>query len=527
MTGEEQHRREHRATRARRFAVLFVCVLSMAGLALRSWNATSAYHHDDEKHYAGDGAWVGSLDPGLWLGFLRDHPHPHPHLTADSQATGLWGEKGTIPHLGHPALHALILGPVFHFSGASTPRDRILVARRTNAVLDTAVVPLTAIAALGLGLSLPFAVLAAALYAVLPLIVTFGSLAYPDPVLALGVALLVVFSAGASRRHACAAGATAGLMAAAKATGLFLPAYAAALLLIRSRKVANAVLALVVSAVVAGTVVNPLRYGQELVAPLDPATAVRPDIVRNVRENVLYLTDYPRYYWLGFGQHGRPLALPMARANRLVTPVVHALVVLAALATLAARRWLLAFTCIAPLAVLLAFVPASNGMWRLHLAGPLACLLIASALGFGTRRFRALCLAVGLVVLAIPLLPVRTGDDGAVPLSEVLFANSSNGQSWNLFNALKGRPFRVDLAPKRRLTRRLWLAPGSYRVQARSNGQTSVTIDGQTVVLAAADSEPLRLDGYVHLLELTAPKWVQLYRLGIRRTDPLPSSPDR
>lgn len=498
-------------------AIGIIVAATLVGLGLRLWNASAAYHHDDEKHYAGDGAWATSLPPDQWLAFLRDHPHPHQRLVPDQERIAHWGEPGTIRHLGHPALYATLLGPVFGLTGATDIRSKVLAARVLNAVLDTVVIPVTALAALALGTGPGAALGAATLYAVYPPAVTFGSLAYPEAPLALGIVLLLVLTSVPTVRRALAAGAVAGLMVATKATGLLAPAYAASLLLRQARHWRRAVLALVASAVVAAALVNPLRYAQEVIDPLDPATAVRSNIVSNMRSTAIYATAFSHYYWLGFGQHGRPLALPMARAHRVLTPVYLSALVLAVAATLFARRWWMAVACLAPIVTVLALAPVFNGMWRLHLCTPLMCLLIASAFAGAGRSLRAAGVLVALLVAVQPFLPLRPDATGTIALHEVLFANSSEGQSHNLFNPIKRRLFFVALDPEHVLTRRLWLQPGSYRVAAKAEGRPLIRLDGTPVPLDAASSAVVEVTDHLHQLELGSEEMAKLFELRITR----------
>jgi hypothetical protein len=165
---------------------------------------------------------------------------------------------------------------------------------------------------------------------------------------------------------------------------------------------------------------------------------------------------------------------------------------------------------------MLATIPATNGLWRLQIGIPLACLLAACCVGTGGLRLGIISGAIALVVAVQPMLPLRPTANGDIDLPSILFANPRETQPRALFNVWKDRPFFVALEPGASFTRRLWLAPGRYRLEIQAEGQPVVMIDGVNVESTAGGEPTVEIAGHLHTLELGSTAPARLYRLALQ-----------
>lgn len=373
-----------------------------------------------------------------------------------------------------------------------------------------------AAAAVGLGFSPAVAAAAALLYALSPTAATYGSLAYPDALLALWAGCLMLAASFANPLgRAVALGVFSALMVVSKGTGLLGPVFGVCLLVARGIEL-RALAAFVVSfALVTVAVVDPAAYLAEVLDPLDPSVRVRVDLLHNLCDNLRSVSDFDHYYWLGFGQHGRPLAPALAWASRIVTPAYLALLPVGYFFLGRRRGVAIAAAALFPVAALLIGLPATNGMWRFQIGMPLVCLVAAYAIAGSGLRVGLASAALVLVVAMQPLPPLRPDAAGDLSLPSMLFANPDATQTARLFNAIKGRPFFAGVEAGRPLTRRLWLAPGRYRVSAHADGDLLLTVDGKRVGVAGDAGSELDLSGHLHLLELGCSASCKVYSLGM------------
>lgn len=488
----------------------------MLGLGLRVWNARTAHVHFDELHYTADGQWMTMLPVKEWPAFLRSHSHPHPRLDPVTGQIGSWSEG--VPHVlaGHPALFVALLGPVLAFNDTTDQRVAARSARYFVAVADASAVPLLAVAALRLGLGPVTALATALLYASSPTAATYGSLVYLDGLLALWTsAVLLTATLAPSMKRALLLGLLSSLMIATKPTGVPAAAFCFLLLLVKDFDLRRVLAFTVTCAVLTAVMVDPIGYITELRYQPGGGIHVRHDLLANLRDNITYLLDFDRYYWLGFGQHGYPLAPALARANRVLTPAYFALMPLGFWALARRRGAAVALAVAAPLLAMLASIPASNGIWRYQIGMPLLCFLVACALTAGGPRLALTSAIVAVLASIQPLLPLRPTPTGDIELASVLFANPDVVAQRSLFNPLKGRPFYVGIGASDTLTRRLWLPPGRYRVIVNAEGRPFVAIDDVPLTTGPDGTASVELVGHVHALRIESPQPSSLYRMRI------------
>src|SRR5262249_35579298 len=150
---------------------------------------------------------------------------------------------------------------------------------------------------------------AAALYAVFPPAIVYGSIANLDPFLApLLVALLVlVLRPGATRRRWLLAGVVTGLLISAKQPGLVALGLVP---LLAWREVGGLVVWALAAGVVVVALISPTAYLEGLRQPSDPYVQLRFQPVDFLAGNLAALAQPSTWYWLSFSYHGRPLAFP-------------------------------------------------------------------------------------------------------------------------------------------------------------------------------------------------------------------------
>jgi hypothetical protein len=508
-----QDRRPVEAPGARRW--IAVTVLVLLGGGLRALNLATAFVHPDENHYAEDASWlVAPLPLRTGIHFLRDHPGVHYRLSPDTGALTPWPTTG--PNLlgGHLPLHAYVAGLAIAVVRPTSRQSTTLVARGVDVVADTTTIALLPALVTVLGGSAAAGLAAAALYAVFPPAIVYGSLANLDPFLApLLVALLVVVLR-ASDRHGrwIAAGVLTGLLACAKQPGLL--AFGLVPLL-GWRHPRGLVIWAVTAAVVVVSLVSPTAYLQGLRQPSDPYLQLRFEPLAFVAGNLVALSQPATWYWFSFNYHGRPLAYPFAHVHQVVTPI-YLLGYALALPALASRgRWRALLTLFGPTAFLLSFIQPSNGTSRFHMVAPLVCGAIALAANVVPRRGLFALAALAILVALAPLLPSRPGADGAVDLGDVLFWNPQAPQRYGFYSPLKGRSIVVQVEASVPLSRRLWLPAGTYEVGVRSDGPVDVTLDGQPAITNGAGRGPVTV-GRVPRIALSTPTSARLKEITVR-----------
>src|SRR5205085_6966114 len=127
-----------------------------------------------------------------------------------------------IARLGHPCLVQYVAGPVVAMVRPASARQAVPIVRRMAAVADATTVLLLPSLATALGAPDAAGLGAAALYAVYPPAVAYGSLAYLDPALAPLLVLLLVRLLATARTGAgwVGLGIVTGLLISTKQVGL-------------------------------------------------------------------------------------------------------------------------------------------------------------------------------------------------------------------------------------------------------------------------------------------------------------------
>ena len=492
-----------------------VTLLVLLGGGLRALNVVTAFVHPDENHYAEDASWlVAPLPLGTAIHFLRDHPGVHYRLSPDTGALAPWPTTG--PNLlgGHLPLHAYVAGLAIAAVRPTSLLATTLVARAVDAIADTATIALLPALLAVLGGSAGAGLAAAALYAVFPPAIVYGSLANLDPFLApLMVALIVVVLRASDRNGRwIAAGVLTGLLASAKQPGLL--AFGLVPLL-GWRHPRGLVIWGVTAAVVVVLLVSPAAYLQGLRQPSDPYLQLRFEPLTFIAGNLVALGQPSTWYWFSFDYHGRPLAYPFAHVHQVVTPIYLLGYALALPALAWTRRWRALLALFGPTAFLFAFIQPSNGTSRFHMVAPLVCAAMAMAASVVPRRGLLVLAALALVVALAPLLPSRPGGDGAVDLGDVLFWNPQAPQPYAFYSPWKGRSVLVRVEAGVPLSRRLWLPAGPYEVAVRSDGPVDVALDGKPAVANGAGRGAVTV-GRFPRIALSTPSSARLKEITVR-----------
>lgn len=483
------------ATRRRRGFMLLVLAVA---LMLRIWNAQTAVPNPDERHYASDGLWAHvELSDWSAVDFLRDHAFVHRRIDPTDYGVDLWPRaESRQSFLAHPALQAWLLGSVLATLERPSIDTAITWLRGFDAVADASVVVLLVPFVLALGGSESAALGAAALYAVFPPAVVYGSLANQDAFLAplLLLTLLSVLGAGSGLGAWTGAGLWTGLAIAGKASGVVLIPVVAIVVL--ARRPTGWPRGLLVWGFVATAVVcvfvDPAGYARLFLDPSIKMASVTLAPWTRLVGNLSFLSDVSGYYLLSFWQHGEPWAPALARIHPLVTPLFHALWVAGLAALVARRRIQVLIVLAAPVLLLLTSMNPTDGMWRVHLLGPLAMALIAIGWTSMPRGARAVVLAAGLVLALRPVLPARPDAHGNIDLGNVLFANPAHHQRSTVYRALKGNPVVLALKPGETLSRTLWLTAGRYDVTVVASAPALAQLGSMS--WPAFDAAPVRVE---------------------------------
>lgn len=501
----------------RRAALVLITVVA---LVLRLWNAHTATQHSDEAHYVGDAYWASSpLALADGVSFLRGHLGTHERLDPETGARRSWEVGGTVRRTGHPCLFAYVTGGVFAAVRPAPMARAIALGRVVNAVADTVTVPLLPRLTAALGAGAGAGVLAAALYAVFPPAVTYGSIANLDPFLApLLVLLLTMLARGADTSGRwLALGAVTGLLASAKQTGLVaLVVVPATALVLGPRSLRGLALWAVATVAVVALFTDPVAYAWRLFHPETASATVEVKPLARLAANLGYVAQPSAYYWLSFARHGQPLAPAMARLHYVLTPAYLVLFAAAVAAAAVRRERRRLVVVVAPVALLLALMLPSDALWRFHMLSPLVCTLIACEIPALPPLVRIAALAGALLVATAVFWPARPDAGGALDLGDVLFFNPELRQRPGFWRPWR-RPLEIHLGPGDGIDRLVWLAPGRWVLTAASDAPVVARLDDRTVLRDGARVAETEVAGHVHRLEVSLPEGGNLRRVALVR----------
>ena len=492
-----------------------VTLLVLVGGGLRILNTVTALVHPDEKHYAEDASWlIAPLPLRAGVRFLREHPGVHYRLSPETGALTPWPTTG--PNLlgGHLPLHAYVAGLVIAVVRPATLDATTMVARAVDVVADSSTIALLPALVTAVGGTAGAGLTAAALYAVFPPAIVYGSLANLDPFLApmLVALLIVVLRAGDGHGRWILAGVLTGLLACAKQPGLIAFGLVPVL---GWRHPRGLVIWGVVAIGVGFALVSPATYLQGLTHPSDPYLQLRFQPVTFVAGNLAALAQPSTWYWFSFDYHGRPLAYPFAHVHQVVTPVYLVATALALPGLAVTGRWRALLVLFSPIAFLLAFIEPSNGISRFHMAAPLACAAIALLADLLSRRGLLALAGLAILVVLLPLAPARPRAGGVVDIGDVLFWNPQAPQAYGFYSPWKNRSVFIQMHAGVPLSRHLWLAPGAYEVTAKADDPIDVALDEQPVIVHGVARGPV-LVGRFPRLTLSAPSSTKVREITIR-----------
>lgn len=478
--------------------------------------------HFDETHYATDVQWCHSpLSADDRSTFLRRHTHVHPKLEPALGWITNWEDEPP-PHVatGHPMLHALIVGAMHcaFTGGVAMPQETTVHNVRVfNAAFDSATIVLLSPFVTAIGGGAAAGLLAAWLYAVFPAAAAYGSLAYLDPLLPpLFVGLLIVL-ARAKRELPLwlLAGVLSALLVSTKPTGLLalliVPAIGRLWCRAGLRELAVWAASFAMVTVALG---DPIDYVRGILDPVDPSAEIPLNPLETLRAHFVYLIDFGRHYWLGFAQHGRPLADVLARGHFAAGPVYFGTFAAAAVFSVATRQRGALLFCLMPIVPALFLFPPSNGLWRFQILFPLVCATIAFAISVAGTKYRIGFAAVAIACASIafaPLAPDR--ETGTLALHKIIFRNPDVPQKRQLFNPFRGRPFELLIPAGSSMEHPLWLSAGSYRMTAWADGDVGASIDGRKI--STARDETFEVEGRMHRLRLESRTGASIRRLTI------------
>jgi hypothetical protein len=247
--------------------------------------------------------------------------------------------------------------------------------------------------------------------------------------------------------------------------------------------------------------------------------------------NAVWLGQPIGWYWTGFVRHPTPLAPALAYENVVVAPAVLVAAAAAGIIAVLRGRVREVLGVYLPSLAVLALVPPTSGVFRVHAVFPLACAGLGLALvRLGVLRGAAL-LALGALAGLLPLLPERPAADGRVDLARMLLANPQHNEGAQL--VAPDEPVRIGLrAGEPPLVRRLWLRPGRWRLDLSTDGWLGVDIDGKPVIVPGSQPRPVRtayvdLDGWLHTIAISSPISAgRLFAVTLwRAPDPVDSPP--
>jgi hypothetical protein len=494
---------------------IVLALIVTLGVALRAWNAGTAVFHPDEPDLLEDAYWsVAPISARTAVDFLRLHPRDHLRLVP---ATGaLIARPPSNP--GHLGLYPFVMGLVIYVTRPRDMQTAVLFGRGVNILADAIVVTLVPRVVAGLGGGSGVGLLAAGLLATYPPAVVYGSTANLDPLLTLLFMLLVVGLLEAPRRSTWVrAGLLTGLCVGAKQTGLVTLAWVPLVwAMTRPRDVRALLVWGLLTAGVTVVLVDPGAYLASLRHPTHPFVQLTFDPLGHIRDNLASLAQPSGYYSLSFSRHGEPLAPLLARVHRVVTPMYLVVFAVGLVAACVRRAWKAVLFGVLPVALVLAFIQPSDGMWRFHALCPLVAALAALALPGSACAWRGLVAVAALAAGLAPLLPQHPTGDGVIDLGDLLFMNPQARQRPGFYLWWKGHPLVVMLAPGVELRRTLWLSPGPTDVAVTSVGEASVSLDGEVVLGPGSRSRRIELTGHLHRLTVAIPAGGTLRWLVVR-----------
>jgi hypothetical protein len=498
-------------------------VVTLLALVLRLWNAHTATVHSDELHYVGDAYWAASPLPlADGLAFLRGHPRHHDRLDPDTGTRTPWAVNGRTRRNSHPCLFAYVTGTVFAVARPSSMAHAVEVGRRVNAIVDALTVPLLPWLTTALGAGLGAGVLAAALYAVFPPAVTYGSIANLDPFLAPLFVLLLVLALRPTDtpRRWLGLGVVTGLIVSAKQTGLVaLVVVPLAAIVLGPRSLRGLLLWLVATLAVVAVFTDPLAYAWRLAHPETAVDTLTFAPVARLVANVRAVARPSAYYWLSFSRHGRPLALAMVRLHYVLTPAYLVLGAIALAATAVRRETRLLVAVALPVVLLFAFMLPSDALWRFHVLSPLLCALVASEMPSLPSWVRVPALVVALLAGTAVFWPARPDAAGGLDLGDLLFFNPELHERPSFWRPWS-RPLRIHLGAGETLDRLVWLAPGRWALTAVTDGPVVARLDDQIVLRDGDRAGEIDVVGHVHRLDVAFPEGGNLRRLALVRAGP-------
>jgi hypothetical protein len=306
------------------------------------------------------------------------------------------------------------------------------------------------------------------------------------------------------------------MLASAKQTGLIaLLLVPASVLCLGPRSFRGLALWAVATLAVVTLFADPLAYIFGLQHPETSTAAIRLEPFTRLTANLGFVASPSGYYWLSFSRHAEPLAPALARLHYVLTPAYLTLFAASALAALGRgdlRRLLL---LVAPAALLLTLMLPTDAAWRFHVLAPLVCALVACEVPALPGLARMAVLVAAFVAASRVAWPARTGADYALDLGDLLFWNPAARQSPGFYRPerIPRRILTLRVGAPTTLTRRVWLAPGRWRVIATGLAPVGVSLDDSTVLAGVATAGDVAIRGYVHRLVVALPEGASLRSL--------------
>lgn len=489
------------------FRLLVVLAVVVGGL-LRFAGAITSNPHPDEEHYVEDAMWAyGNFETVSRVEFLREHPRTHYRLSFQDGVVSEWPPpfegRGRFGRIGHPTLQAWIWGALFWLHRPASLEAAIRCARIVNAGTDVVAIALIPALVGVLGGSVSAGVAGAWLYALFPPSIAYAGIANQDPLLA---PLLAMLAIGVLRCTSLIGwsgiGVVTGSLAAAKQTGLLAFALVPLWALLRSdRKTLLPGLGvwLVAALLCTSLFVDPFAYLESILHPKFRMGAVGVAPWERGWMNLGYLLRVGEYWGLGFDLHGAPPEWLLARPHTVLTPGWLAAAGVTASLALWQRRLLEVFVVWLTVVLVLATLPPTDGMWRLHLLWPLICAGIACGFDRTRRLGRVTVVAAGVLAALVGFLPARLGADGGVPLGDLAFANPAVHIPYGVHRT----GLSLNLPARATLSRSVVIAPGRYNVAADTTGPMMVRVDEESWVVLSSAPEEIEVVGWLHSIEVS------------------------
>lgn len=136
----------------------------------------------------------------------------------------------------------------------------------------------------------------------------------------------------------------------------------------------------------------------------------------------------------------------------------------------------------------------------------------------GGRVWRVVAIGAALGAATMALWPQRPGPDGRLDLGDLLFINPAVRQRPH-FHGLD-YPLVMIVGAGVEVSRRVWLPPGKYAVEAAASAPAALVIDSRVVEKGGALPAEVTLAGYVHRVALSSSGGGVLQALALRRRGP-------